>query len=670
MSTEALTFNFEYKLANVNLDALREKYLCAICKDHIEKENPYFCYICQKLFHCNCLSKWDKMKQTYFLECPNCKNDLNLDSWKKKLDYYIDVELHQEINNLNRIIAKNKEENNKYQNDIERLNQELVKINFEYEKEHKKYNEHISELNRIIEKLKEENSKYKNDITELKRTIEENRNDIIKLNKTIIKNNEEKNEKYKIDMIELLKNIFNNIIIFHDSLHLNNQKIKELPIYLDLIKNVQEINISDLIYEVNEVFKLIIDDTKDELGLYFKTIKKRENKNEIDNISNEINAIFKNVVKQKEIRIFGKVFVENNKDKCKMVINQKEYDLKEKFYTKERELKIRLIGIENIRNISNLFSECENLYSLPDIHKIDTKNFNNMSFMFYKCSNLEQLPDVSQWDMSNVTNISGLFSGCRKLKILPDISKWDISKVKYLGGRYINLFDTIPFNNIEEEFKDKKIQYINDCGMFSNCTSLTFLPNISKWNTKNITNIESIFLNCSSLKNFPEISNWNISNVTSLKDVFSFCSNLKQLPDVSKWNTINVTNMENMFSFCSSLKSLPDISNWNTSNVTNMENMFSFCISLISLPDISNWNTSNVINMGFMFNYCSLIKSLPDISKWNTSNVKNMVSMFSFCSKLISLPDISKWDIQNVVDKKFMFHSCKKSLDIPEEFLD
>ena len=49
--------------------------------------------------------------------------------------------------------------------------------------------------------------------------------------------------------------------------------------------------------------------------------------------------------------------------------------------------------------------------------------------------------------------------------------------------------------------------------------------------------------------------------------MFSECSSLISLPDISKWNTNNVTDMNGMFSRCSSLKSLPDISKWNTNNV-------------------------------------------------------------------------------------------------------
>ena len=48
---------------------------------------------------------------------------------------------------------------------------------------------------------------------------------------------------------------------------------------------------------------------------------------------------------------------------------------------------------------------------------------------------------------------------------------------------------------------------------------------------------------------------------------FGYCSSLLKLPDISKWNTKNVTNMKGLFCGCSSLKFLPDISKWNMNNV-------------------------------------------------------------------------------------------------------
>ena len=64
-------------------------------------------------------------------------------------------------------------------------------------------------------------------------------------------------------------------------------------------------------------------------------------------------------------------------------------------------------------------------------------------------------------------------------------------------------------------------------------------------------------------------------------ELISGCSSLSSLPDISKWNTNNVTDMSYMFSNCTSLSSLPDISKWNNNNVTNMSYMFNGCIHII-----------------------------------------------------------------------------------------
>ena len=124
--------------------------------------------------------------------------------------------------------------------------------------------------------------------------------------------------------------------------------------------------------------------------------------------------------------------------------------------------------------------------------------------------------------------------------------------------------------------------------------------------------------------------------------MFNQCSSLTSLPDISKWDTSNIENMRCLFDSCKSLISLPDISKWNTNNVTNMCNMFYLCKSLISLPNISKWNTKNVIDMNALFYQCSLLKSLPDISKWNTNNYFDIIGLFDQCSSLKFLPDISK----------------------------
>jgi surface protein len=106
--------------------------------------------------------------------------------------------------------------------------------------------------------------------------------------------------------------------------------------------------------------------------------------------------------------------------------------------------------------------------------------------------------------------------------------------------------------------------------------------------------------------------------------MFSGCNSLTLLPDLSKWNTSNVTNMSYMFSACNSLISLPDISKWNINNATNMSYMFDRCISLISIPDLSKWDIDKINNMSKLFFGCPsllyLFQKLYDNYELNRKN--------------------------------------------------
>ena len=48
--------------------------------------------------------------------------------------------------------------------------------------------------------------------------------------------------------------------------------------------------------------------------------------------------------------------------------------------------------------------------------------------------------------------------------------------------------------------------------MFSGCSKLSSLPDISKWNTNNVIDMRGIFENCKNLFSLPDISKWNIIN--------------------------------------------------------------------------------------------------------------------------------------------------------------
>ena len=322
-------------------------------------------------------------------------------------------------------------------------------------------------------------------------------------------------------------------------------------------------------------------------------------------------------------KLFGENFVRNNKHLCKIIIGNKEYELKsylnECDEVKKNEFKIKLKGISKVSSLAYMFCGCYSLDSIEGFSEINTKNMTTFAFLFSYC-NISSIPDISKWDTRNVVAMNCMFMQCVNLKSISDISKWNTSKLKNL----INIF--------------------------CECHSLEYLPDISKWNTDSLEKIDGMFAECHSLKYLPDISNWKTNKFNTLRSVFYQCKSVVYFPDISKWDTSNVCDMWGLFGLCESLEVLPDISNWNTSKVKNMSKMFVGCQSLAFLPDISKWNTNNVEDISYMFTGCQNLIELPDISKWNISNVKDKTGMFQFCNNNLNIPDKFKTNIvENIV---------------------
>ena len=213
---------------------------------------------------------------------------------------------------------------------------------------------------------------------------------------------------------------------------------------------------------------------------------------------NKITIIYK-INKNNKIRLFGKKFVENNKENYKIIINNIEQDLCEELYIEEKDRNMKTIDIQlkvlkPINNISHIFEDCVTLLSLPNISELDTTNITNMSYMFCNCLSLSTLSDISKWNTQNVTNMCSMFLKCSSLNTLPDISKWNTKNVKYMNF------------------------------MFSGCSSLLYLPDISKWNINNVDYMNSMFSGCLSLFLLPDFSNWFKNNNKNIH-IFHECIN-------------------------------------------------------------------------------------------------------------------------------------------------
>ena len=211
----------------------------------------------------------------------------------------------------------------------------------------------------------------------------------------------------------------------------------------------------------------------------------------------------------------------------------------------------------------------------PNLEAIDLSICNVMIDWRLKiaCPKIETL-DVSSWNTSNIISMDFLFGECSNLKLLKGITSWNTSNVK-------NMF-----------------------GLFSRCYNLTSL-NLSTWDTSKVTDMGSLFENCYKLESI-NLSNWNTMNVSNMQAMFQNCGIISL--DLSKLDTRLVTNISYMFNLCDKLKNL-DLSGWDTTNITNMNLMFGGCRSLETL-DLSDWKIRSDVSTSFMFSACDNLKKI------------------------------------------------------------
>ena len=155
--------------------------------------------------------------------------------------------------------------------------------------------------------------------------------------------------------------------------------------------------------------------------------------------SNTMDMIYRIPNNNKKNQFFNEVFFNKYKDEkeIKIIHNGEQYKLDTRFsslnLTKEEEtkeeIKITLMGIEYMTDMSYMFSKCKDLKKVIAT-KTYMRNVENMRSMFEGCSNLEELSDMSLWNLENVTSLRGLFYKCKKLKKIPGIDKWNPIKLQ------------------------------------------------------------------------------------------------------------------------------------------------------------------------------------------------------------------------------------------------
>lgn len=412
--------------------------------DIVKEKNPYFCYICQRVYHSKCLENWEKEKGN--LTCPNCRYKLPLSQWNKKLDY-----------------------EKKRQNDLEIINQ-LNKDSLSYTK----YKEKTSNiLKGVLNKFSEIRKRIKlgpnNKLNNLNKNISSNIIDIPLedasevINDELESFNEYFNKKYNSYLYENVsgdKNILNFIynrseplerLIFGEKFIENNKD--NIDIFINKKKTPITLKYKFL-KGVNEV-KVIIKKTITNFEHMFAHCFLPENIEELRKLDTKNGTNFSYMFCYSSPHNYGDPTV------FKVLENWDVSNGKNFSYMFNGHYKLSLTGLKkwNVSkgiDFSGMFSDIDSITNM-NLESWDVSNGINFSYMFHKSSVKED--SLNSWNVSNGQNFSFMFSGCN-LRKLKAFANWNVS------------------NGINFE------------GMFSNCLYLSDIDGLQNWNASKGTNFD------------------------------------------------------------------------------------------------------------------------------------------------------------------------------------
>ena len=371
-------------------------------------------------------------------------------------------------------------------------------------------------------------------------------------------------------------------------------------------------------------------------------------------------------------------------------------------------------NVSRLTKMKNMFKNLKTgSYNYLNLSSFNTENVTDMSYLFgtdteNSSKQIDSLTLGSNFDTKNVTNMEGMFSRIYNLRNLDLGDKFDTSKVTnmaYMFNKsYIrNLpsagFDTRSVTNMNHMFSESLVNGLPSSGFNTSAvTDMGFMfykakymqgPQVFNFNTRNVTNMESMFDQAFTERPSQEAifgADFNTEKVTNVVNMFRAAkigkadlTNFVGLPEATSlqsffdsvpvtelilpnpFNTSKVTTMERAFF---GLSSLPDNYTLNmpltTENVTNMAYMFTGCYA--GNINLSSFNTEKVTDFKYMFDG-NRFKTL-DINNFNLEKAENINYMFNG-SQLLTELDLSHVKTTNTLKTMYYtFHKMKKVVTI------
>jgi len=114
--------------------------------------------------------------------------------------------------------------------------------------------------------------------------------------------------------------------------------------------------------------------------------------------------IYKTNEYNQDTKIFNENFILNNMKRAKIIIENKQYDLKENVRSAKQKFKVEIKFIDNIIELNSMFKKCKSLSSIHNFKNLNTKYLQTIYHLFCGCSSLIYIDDISNWNINNIND--------------------------------------------------------------------------------------------------------------------------------------------------------------------------------------------------------------------------------------------------------------------------
>ena len=326
-------------------------------------------------------------------------------------------------------------------------------------------------------------------------------------------------------------------------------------------------------------------------------------------------------VNKKKIKLLNDKFINKNRYKGEIIINNKKYPIMSEYKVKETDIetfkmKLIIFDVSHLK-LEYMFAESDLLryYSKNKSNNDPKKEINNTSNKNNDNRPLEENNNKTSTNLYEYTTFEPKTTDSNKIYNFKKI--WNHYFFPYVPLKEKEKKEENNKEKNEENNKEKNEENNKEKNEENN-KEKNEENNKDKPSSKQNEiqyDINDIIINSYSFKSIKILNEFNNNNI---KDEQSKKENSNKSKSTEIQNKSIIRNFEENFNFNKN----------QVFYIINMSYMFCNCKYLIDVSGITELKTDQCIGIDYLFYGCSLLESLPDISKLVNKNTKNISGMF------------------------------------------